>query len=59
MRISEEQLTEAIDEWSERVKVEDWRHGTKVTYVFKFEDKPYLVTIPIHTEEGWQPFGRR
>jgi hypothetical protein len=36
------------------VKVERWRHGVRVTYVFPHEDAHWMVTICEHPTEGWQ-----
>lgn len=39
---------------AEPVAREAWRHGHKSVYVFPFDGKFWMVTIPVHADEGWQ-----
>jgi hypothetical protein len=37
------------------VSTSPWRHGNTSTYVVTIDGKPYLFTVNVHHDEGWEP----
>ena len=57
MKLSEEELRDAIDDGAEEVDFRPWRHGSRITYLIERGDKSYLATVACHHDDGLQIYG--
>jgi hypothetical protein len=51
--LTKEQALELLDDAKE-IRSEPWRYGRTATFLVRINELPYLITIDIHHEEGWQ-----
>jgi hypothetical protein len=57
--LDREQLEELVDaDGTEVVSTEPWRWGHNTTYKAMIDGVPYLFTIQVHSQDGWQVYGK-
>lgn len=51
------EILDLEDQDQETVSCEPWRHGHRETIKVEVDGKPYVFTVNVHHEEGWEVYG--